>query len=97
MGWNPFREIYDDFSNGNIGTGILDLGTGGIYSAAKDAYESPFNQQKAGLDDIAARAAQLKQERIARQQATLQQSLAALKPARDALHAVYGDPSSWSL
>lgn len=97
MGWNPFKEIYDDFSGGNIGTGILDLGTGGIYSYAKNAYETPFNDQKAGLQDIADRAAQLKQERIARQQATLQQSLAALKPTRDALHAVYGDPSTWSL
>jgi len=97
MGWNPFSEIYNDFSNGNIGTGILDLGTGGIYSYAKDAYEKPFNDQKAGLDDIAAQAAKLKQERMARQQATLQASLAALQPTRDALHAVYGDPSTWKL
>jgi len=97
MGWNPFSEIYNDFSNGNIGTGILDLGTGGIYSAAKDAYSAPFDEKRKGFDAVSAAAEQVKQQRIARQQETLQKSLAALDPTRKAIAAVYGDPSTWSL
>lgn len=97
MGYNPFSEIYNDFSNGNYGTGLLDIGTGGIYSAAKDAYEAPFNEKRAGFDAVSAQAEQVKQERIARQQATLQAALAKMDPTKKAISALYGDPSTWSL
>ena len=97
MSWNPFSEIYNDVSNGNIGTGVLDLATLGAYSPIKDAYNAPFDAQKKGFDDVANHAEAIKQQRIQRQQDTLKQSLAALDPTRKAIAAVYGDPSTWTL
>lgn len=67
------------------------------FHSVKDAYNKPFEEKAAGYDAIAARAEQIKQERIARQQATLQQTMAAYEPARKAISAVYGDPSTWKL
>ncbi len=54
-------------------------------------------QKASGIDALIAQSEKIKQQRIARQQATLQQSMAASQPARDAIAAVYGPPSSWKL
>jgi hypothetical protein len=54
-------------------------------------------QKLQGIDALIAQSEKIKQARLARQQAQLAATHEASQPARDAIAAVYGPPSSWRL
>ena len=64
---------------------------------AWDAYKAPFDEKRQAYDQVSQMAGDIKQQRIARQQDTLKQVLAARDPERKAINALYGDPSTWKL
>lgn len=68
-----------------------------IGGSIKDAYDAPFDKKREGYDAVMDRAGELKQERLARKDKTYQMADEKMRPAREALRAVYGDPSTWSL
>jgi hypothetical protein len=112
MSFNLFKAIPGvntayDFGTGDWKGGLANLGTGGLYGTydqgksglndLKNAYNAPFNEKRQGYDAVSAMAGDVKNQRIARQQATLGAVESKLDPQRRAIQAMYGDPSSWKL
>jgi hypothetical protein len=88
-------------AGGPLGAVIGGIGGGYLGGVSADNGQQQIKgaeaQKASGIDALIAQSEKIKQQRIARQQATLQQSMAASQPARDAIAAVYGPPSSWKL
>ena len=103
----PGVNTIDDAVHGRWKDAGLNLATGGLYGlgngiatgvdAIRNAYSAPFDEKRAGYDAVAARAEQIKQERIARKDKTYAMAEEKYRPTREALAAVYGDPSQWKL
>jgi hypothetical protein len=107
----PGVNTIKDAVTGNWGDAAKNFATGGLYGTAntavngvkgiasgiKNAYDKPFEEQKAGYQAVIDQANQIKQERLARQQATLAAVNQQYAPANKAISAVYGDPSTWKL
>jgi hypothetical protein len=96
----PGVNTVKDVVTGNWGDAAKNAVTGGLYGTAtsiKGAYDKPFDEQKAGYQAVIDQANAIKQQRIARQQATLASVNQQYAPANKAIAAVYGDPSTWKL
>lgn len=97
MAWYDYVPGVSEFSQGNIGQGLLDVGTLGLYDDAKGDVKGAYDKKAQGYDAVIAQAAANKADRIKRQQDTYDLADSKLAPSRAALAAVYGDPSTWKL
>jgi hypothetical protein len=89
--------LYDTGLQAGYAGNAIENGVKNIGNSIKNAYDAPFEQKKAGYQAVQDQAAAYEQQRRNQQQVTLAQTLAQYDPAKKAMAAVYGDPSTWRI
>lgn len=96
--YRHLKDAWNSASSGDWGGALKEFAISGdpiLQDMA--AYQSGQDEKKQGFSAVQAMAEKMKQERMARADATFAKADAMYDPTKKAMAALYGDPSTWSL